>query len=270
MISFLRRHRRTLFIAVIVIFLLGTFVGLGGYFFTSRDMSEAVASVGSSKIPYSRFNAQVNNYLDRLRSQNVDVTDDMIKETKVGLMRDMIVDELLLAKAEEMGIVVTDEDLARDIRSTPAFQSNGEFNPQVYYRALRTVFRETPQGYEEMRRRNLKANRLKQLIFQAAKLTPAELSELNAKDRAEAAQDYEKALKVYQEARAKKNPSAETAALAKLSPAEFKDRYFQQRKASVAGRAQQQRALELINFFLRQLATQVEIRTFLEQRESGM
>ena len=69
----------------------------------------------------------------------------------------------------------TDEELARDIRSTPAFQSEGQFSPQSYFRVVRGVFRETPQGYEEMRRRSLIAGRLKQLIFHAAKLSPAEL-----------------------------------------------------------------------------------------------
>ena len=50
MISFLRRYQKPLFIAGIVVLLIYIFVGLGAYFFTSRDMSQAVASVGSRKI----------------------------------------------------------------------------------------------------------------------------------------------------------------------------------------------------------------------------
>ena len=234
MISWLRRYRRALFIATIAIFLIGTFVGLGGYLFTSRDVTQAVATVGSTKIPYARFLARVNNYVEARRNRDGEVSDAALKEVKAGMLRDMIVDELLLAKAEEMGIVVTDAELAHDIRSSPAFQAGGEFSPETYYRAVRAVFRDTPQGYEEMRRRDIKAGRVKQLIFQAAKLAPAELAELYAREHKGSMKDF------------------------------VKDR------DAFAARSQQQRALELINFLLRQITSQLDIRTYLDQREGGL
>lgn len=234
MISFLNRHRKTLFIATITVFLLGTFVGLGGYLFTSNDMTEAVASVGDVKIPYLRYRARVDQYLDALRERDGDVSDEAVKRIKIDMLREMIVDEMLLVKAEEMGITVTDEELNRDIRATPAFQAGGDFSPQAYFRVVRGVFRETPQGYEEMRRRSLTAGRLKQLIFHSAKLSPAELDEAFAGQRRAGGKDA------------------------------VKD------KSAFAARAQQLRALELINFFLRQVSSQVEVKSFLEQRESGV
>ncbi len=232
MISLLRRHRKSLFIGVITIFLIGTFVGLGGYLFTSKDLTGTVASVGAVKIPYSRFSARVNQYVDALRSRQTDVTDEMVKEIKVGMLRDMIVDELLLTKADEFGVVVTDEELARDIRGTPGFQRGGVFDEELYFRAVRTAFHDSPQGYEDLRRKMLKTSKLKQLVFQSAKLAPAEIAELYAKDKGS-----------------------------------MKD--FDKEKAAFAAKAQQQRAFELINFYLRQISSQVEIRSYLEQRESG-
>ncbi len=234
MISFLNRHRKTLFIATISVFLIGTFVGLGGYLFTSNDMTEAVASVGDVKIPYLRYRARVDQYLEALRGRDAEVTDDMAKRVKIDMLRDMIVDEMLLVKAEEMGITVTDEELARDIRSTPAFQSEGQFSPQSYFRVVRGVFRETPQGYEEMRRRSLIAGRLKQLIFHAAKLSPAELDAAFARARQAGGKDAPKDRQAF------------------------------------AAQAQQMRALELINYFLRQVSSQLEVKSYLEQRESGV
>ena len=259
MISFLNRHRRTLFIATVAVFLLGTFVGLGGYLFTSRDMTQSVAVVGSVKIPYMRYRSRVDQYLDALRNRDGEVSDAMVKEIKVNMLREMIIDEMLLVKAEEMGITVTDTELARDIRGTPAFQAGGDFNPEAYFRVVRSAFRDTPQGYEEMRRRSLVAGRLKQLIFQAAKLVPGELEPLYAQDRGAAEKDFQKAL-------AQRHKDAEAA---KLTPAEFRERFFKQRRESVAARVQQMRALELINFFLRQVSAQVEVKSYLEQRESG-
>jgi hypothetical protein len=258
-ISFLNRYRRALFIATVAVFLLGTFVGLGGYLFTSRDNTQAVASVGPVKISYQTFRSRVDQYVEAMRSRNGDVSDASVKEIKVDMLREMIVDEMLLVKAQEMGIKITDEELARDIRGTPAFQSGGEFSPETYFRVVRSAFHDTPSGYEEMRRRSLLAGRLKQLIFQAAKLTPSEMEPYFAKDRGEAEKDFQKA-----SAQRHKDPEA-----AKLTPAEFKERFFQQRKEYVAGKAQQMRALELINSLLRQVSAQVEVKSYLEQRESG-
>jgi hypothetical protein len=168
-----------------------------------------------------------------MRSRNAEVPDEMVKRIKVDMLREMIIDEMLLEKAEEMGLTVTDAELARDIRATPAFQAGGEFSPEAYFRAVRSVFHETPQGYEEMRRRNLISGRLKQLIFQSAKLSPSEVQELYAKAHKGSLKGFEKD------------------------------------KEAFAAQAQQTRALDLINFFLRQVSSQVEVKSFLEQRESG-
>lgn len=233
MISLLRRYQKPMFVAVIAIFLIGTFVGLGGYLFTNKDMSQAVASVGPVKIPYSRFIQRVNQYVDALRAKQPEVTDEMVKEVKIGMLRDMIVDELLLVKADELGLQVTDSELARDIRGTPAFQRGGAFDQDAYFQAVRSVFRDSPQAYEESRRRTMRTNKVKQLIFQSAKLTPGEIEELYAREHQGSLKDFEK------------------------------------EKRAFAEKAQQQRALELINYYLRQMSTQVEIRSFLEQREAG-
>lgn len=234
MMQFLRRHQKAAFIATISIFLIGTFVGLGGYLFTSRDTQTAVASVGRQKIPYSAFSARVNQYADAVRSKGGDVTDEMLKEIKQGMLRDMIVDELLTQKAEEMGIVVTDLELARDIQNTPGFQRGGQFSQDVYYGALRQVFHESPEQYEAERRKQIMAAKFKALVFQSAKLTPEELKAAYAKANKGKAVNFEK----------------------------DKEKFAQQ--------AQQQRAIELINYYLKQLTTQVEIRTYLDQRESGV
>lgn len=234
MISFLRRHQKSLFIAVIIIFLLGTFVGLGGYLFTSRDMSMAVASVGPVKIPYSRFAARLNQYTDAMRSRGSELGDEAVAEIKQSLLRDMIVDELLHSKALEWGIPVTDQELARDIQNTPAFQRGGAFSQELYFQAVRQVLRETPEAFEAERRKAVQAAKLKALFYQTAKLTPAELRE----------------------------------AYAAANKGSMKG--FEKDKDSFAARARQQRAIELINYYLRQLSTQTEIRSYLEQRERGV
>jgi peptidyl-prolyl cis-trans isomerase D len=234
MMAFLRRHKTTLFIGVITIFLIGTFVGLGGYLFTSKDQSGSVASVGAVKIPYQEYVIRVNQYTDALRSRGSDITDDMSKEIKQGVLREMIVDELLQQKADEMGLVVTDGELARDIQNTPAFQQAGAFDQQLYFSRVRQVFHDSPDAYERSRRKAIKAMKVKQLIFHSAKLAPTEVAEA-----------YKAANK-----------------------GSMKD--FDKQKEAFEAKAQQQRALDLINYYLKQLAQQVEIRTYLDQRENGV
>lgn len=234
MLSFLRRFRRTLFISIIVVFLVGIFVGLGGYLFTSRDSSGIVAQVGSVKLPYAIFLRRVNQVLDNLRDKGTEVNDTLIKEVKQEMLRDMIVEELLFLRAQELGFVVTDEELSRDIRNTPAFQSGGAFDQGAYFQTVYRVFRDTPKAYEEMRRKTLMAQKLKQLIFQAAKFTPEDLRDAYAME----------------------------------SKGEMKD--FEKNKAGFEAKVRQQRALELINYFLRQISASVEIRSYLAERESGV
>lgn len=233
MFSFLRRFQKPFFVAIVVVFLIGTFVGLGGYLFTSRDMQGTVASVGKTKIPYTVFVTRVNQYADAMRSKGADLGDKELAEIKQGMLRDMIVDELLQQKAEDMGIEVTDLELANEIKSTPGFQRGGQFSQDLYYGALRQVYRETPQQYEESRRKYIRSQKFKQMVYQSAKVTPDELKDLYAKSNKNSMKDFEK------------------------------------NREAFASRVQQQRAIDLINYYLRQLSQQVEIRTYLQERESG-
>jgi len=222
-----------LFLGMVAIFLVGTFVGLGGYMFTSSDVSEAVAVVGKTKIPYMRFQVRVNQYLDTLRARKVDVTEATIKEVKQGMLRDMIVDELLAQQAERAGMRVTDLEVAMSIRNAAAFQREGQFDQNIYFQALRYAYRTSPEDYEAQQRKALLAAKLKQTIYFGAKVLPEELREEFSRANAGSDKDFAK------------------------------------KKDEFSAQLQQQRAIELINFYLRQLSTQVQIQQFLDEREKG-
>lgn len=232
MISFLRRHRQTLIISVFFIFLIGIFVGLGGYFITGRDTSEAVAVVGGKKLSYLRFRVRVNQYLDAMRSQGNELDEAKTKQVKQEMLRDMIVNEILAQQAETMGLKVSDTELATAIQQNPAFQREGRFHQRLYFAAVRSAYKSTPERYERFQRRQMMAAKLKALLFRSSKLAPTEL-------RAEYIR----------------------------SGGSIVD--FEKEKDRFARELQQRRALDSINFFLRQLSTQVEIRSYLEQRERG-
>lgn len=229
----LRRHRRSLFVGMVAIFLIGIFVGLGGYMFTSRDMSEAVAVVGSTKIPYARFSARVNMYLDAMRQQGKDVPEAQVNDVKQAMLRDMIVDEVLYQEAGKMGIEVTDLELSAAIRSNRGFQRDGNFDPALYFQAVRQSLRMSPEDYEREQRKSMMAAKLKQLIFESSKLVPGELAE-----------EYRRA------------------------KGSMKD--FEKAGPTFGVELERTRALDMINFFLRQVSGQLDIRQFLREREQGL
>ena len=235
MISFLRRHQKSIFVATISVFLSGSFVGLGGFYFTSRDNDGAVARIGGSKIPAQKLLLRVNQYADALRAKGTEVDDAMMSRLKHEMLNDMMIEEMMAIKADELGLKVTNDELSRDIRATPAFQRDGQFDQDVYFRQVRAIFRETPQEYERSRRKSIKSGRLKQLIYRMAKVPQAET------DAA-----YAQALK-----------TAPKKDLAKIT------------KEAVAQNLQQQRAVELINHCLKQLSNTVEHQIWFERVEGG-
>jgi peptidyl-prolyl cis-trans isomerase D len=229
MISFLRRHQKSIFYAVLAVFLSGIFVGLGGYWFTNRDMDGVVARVGEHKISQSRFSARVDQYAEMLRQRGTDMTDDKLKQLRHEVVNDMVVEEILADQAERLGLVVTDDELSRDIQGTPAFQRGGRFDQDIYFRQVRSLFRETPQQYEQHRRRAILAARAKQLVFRMAKVSPREVEASYKAEKKGAMKDFEK------------------------------------EKAGYTSRLQQQRALDLINHWLRQVGPTSDPQIFAER-----
>lgn len=233
MIRFLRRFRQPLIVSLVLVFLIGIFVGLGGYFFTGYDTTEAAAVVEGHKIPYLHFRTRLDQYLESLRAQNQEVTAEMSARVRDEMLRDMIVSELLAQQAERMGMRVSDSELALAIRQTPGFQRDGQFDENLYYQAVRYRFKTSPEQFERLRRREMLSARLRTLMFRNSKLAPGELRG-----------EYLRA----------KAPLAE----------------FEQRSAEFEADLRQRRALDTINFFLRQRAATADIRNFLDQRERGL
>ncbi len=233
MISFLRRHQKSVFAATLTIFFGGMFVGFGGYWFEKRDLQGVVARVGGTKILYSTLMAQVELYEDQAQRQGKELTDAQLKELKQELLNGMMVDELLAQKADELGFVVSDAELARDIRGTPAFQRDGRFDEESYIALLRERFRMTPQEFETQRRKSLKAALVQSLLMREAKVSPAELRE----------------------------------AYAAANKGSMKN--FDKNKDEALGQLQQQNARGLLGRLLQQMQAKVEVQNLLSKVDAG-
>ncbi|MBI4055783.1 MAG: SurA N-terminal domain-containing protein [Elusimicrobia bacterium] len=239
MISFLTRYRKAVFLATITTFLIGTFVGLGGYLFTRSDSTGAVAEIDGDKIPYQDFLSRVNLIGERIRDQGQEMTPEFEGRIKQDILRDMIVEKVLSQSSRELGLKLTDLELAYDIQNFPAFQRNARFDQVLYLQTVRYRFRTTPEEFERRRRESLLALKLRQLLYQSVHLTPFQI----------------------QQAYRLRHPGKKSA--------NEKDPKLLKEMAEFQNQLHQEMALETINYFLRQKTAQMEIRSFLAEREGG-
>ncbi len=231
MISWLSLHRKSIFAATTAVFLIGMFVGMGGNLFISRDASGAVAEVQGVKLPYSVYQTRVRQTVDAMRDRGSEVTEALEKQVKDELLRDMIVEEIFAQKGAEMGLKVSDLELAADIQQT--FRRGGAFDQGAYFQAVVTQLHMSPEQYEEQRRRSLLGQKYRRLITSAIKVDPAEVEALAAKSKVKA----------------------------KDLPAE---------RERVAARMYQERSFAVLNLHLRQLSAQLDVKSYLDAREKGL
>jgi hypothetical protein len=230
MISFLSKHKRIIFTVVVVVFV-GSIFFISGQVFTSSSL-DAVADVGGSKIPYQQFSLQVNRVLANFKGSGAEVSDVISRNVKQDVFREMIVEELLFQQGDKMKMVVPDFEVAVEIQNTPQFTENGAFSPRLYYRTIFNEFRMSPGEYEAWRKKARLAGKFKQFLFTNVKVTPEELrSAYAAKNKG--LKDFDK----------------------------NKDQYLEE--------LTREKFSQIANYLLRQLTVQMEIKSYLEQRERG-
>jgi peptidyl-prolyl cis-trans isomerase D len=147
----------------VAIFVGGTFVGFGGYLFGDRTGSD-VAQVSGKRIPRRKFDFLYNRQVDELRQQDKELTSDVLKQVESEVIQELIQDEVFWQEAARFGIKVTDAELAANIRSIPAFQREGIYDPRLHYNFVRQVFRITPKEFDEYQRRRIAFAKLRYFI----------------------------------------------------------------------------------------------------------
>ena len=168
---------------IIAIFILGlliipfAFVGVSSYF--TSGANNAVAVVNDQEITLNEFNQAFQNYRRRMQAQMGAAFDpDAFSQPIVRrqLLDQMINEELLVQVAEEAGLAVSNEDLAAQIRATPAFEVDGEFNTDVYMQRLQAQGI-TPEQFERDMRLAMVLDQFPTAIASSAIATSWEISD---------------------------------------------------------------------------------------------
>ncbi|MCK5105986.1 MAG: SurA N-terminal domain-containing protein [Elusimicrobiales bacterium] len=231
MIFFLNKHKKPIFIATVGIFL-ASILFLGGNFLSSSSAG-AVADVGGKKIMYKDFIKRVNMVLDNISESGTSLNEIIRNGVKQEVFRDMIVEELLCAEAKKNGMEISDFEIAMEVQNTPQFKNNGVFNQRLYYQLVWDQLHMTPSEYEAWRKKARLATKFKEFVYSGVKITPEELK------------------KFY------------------FDSNKGKLKKFEKEKAEYSRKLIQEKFLSTMNYHLQRLTAQIEIKSYLKEREEG-
>jgi len=142
MISWMQKHNKylvwTIWVATIA-FIGAGFVGWGSYSFGSKAGN--IAKVGEVEIPQAKLNMVYSSIYNQY-NEAMQGTLDEKKAKELGLIqqafRRLETQAKILNFANEVGVIVTDEEVAGKVQSIRSFQKDGAFNKEIYQGYLKS------------------------------------------------------------------------------------------------------------------------------------
>jgi peptidyl-prolyl cis-trans isomerase D len=208
MLQLMRKHARNWLMKVVLGIIIVVFV----FYFGSlrgRRQTETIAVINKAPISRSEFVKEYQDVIDMYRQRfGNNLTDDLIKalNPKQQAFDNLINKAIILAKADEFKLNVSDEELKESIFNYPAFQRNGVFDKRIYEQRLRYQ-RLSPEDFEAIQKRMLRIEKLERLIRESAKVSEREVYDIyglqNQKIKVDfikiATQDFEEKVKPAEE-----------------------------------------------------------------------
>lgn len=175
MLHFMRKHAKFFYVFFFLVIISFIFLYVGPI---DKNQNPVVVEIGKDKVYLDEYWRAYDNLRNFYRDIYKDkFTPEM--EEKLNLkektLKKLIEERLLLMKAADMGIYVSDEELQKAIMSEPAFQRDGVFNRNIYLRTLQ-LNRLTPAYYEAAKRNELILKKMRNLIEDSVDLTPLDTS----------------------------------------------------------------------------------------------
>ena len=179
LLNLMRKHARNwlmkIILGIIVVVFVFYFGSMGG-----KQRTERIAMIDGKPIVYVDFQREYQNLLDMYRQRlGQGLTEEMLKalNLKQKTLDNLVNQAIILKKAEEMDIRVTDEDVKAAILSYPAFQVNGVFNERIYEQTLRTN-KMSPEEFEDIQKKMLITIKVENLIQDGVKVFDQEIHDL--------------------------------------------------------------------------------------------
>ncbi len=175
MISFFSKHKKSILIVTLAFFL-GSIVYIGLDVYSRSNYSLTAAKVGAEPISYRELYKVSDRSANQLRSQGVDVDEDMMKFLQQQALNGLVVVEILNQAAKQAGLHVSDYEVAYDIKTSPLFVgADGKFDKKQYEYAVRQLYQVSPAEFEQQYRRQTLADRFRRTLYSMYKPTPEEV-----------------------------------------------------------------------------------------------
>jgi peptidyl-prolyl cis-trans isomerase D len=179
MLNFMRKHARSWIVKI----LLGLVIIVFIFYFGStrgRDKAQSLAIVNDRSITYGEFRQEYQNLIELYRRRVGEAfNDEMIKNMnlKKQVLDSLINQNILLEKALEMNVAVTNEEVRNSIANFPAFQRDGAFDNRLYQQALRYK-RMKPEEFENLQKKSLIIAKVEAVFRESAKVSEQEIYDL--------------------------------------------------------------------------------------------
>ncbi len=130
--------------------------------------SACVAEVGGNCITLREYRFELLKYARFLENPS------FAPVVRQLVLNSLITREALSKKAEELGLLVSDEELLEVIKKDPNFQEDGKFSVRLYKETLQRI-NLTPEEYEEILRKSLMAQKVLKLVERGVYVLPEEV-----------------------------------------------------------------------------------------------
>lgn len=179
MLDLMRKHAKNWVMKV----LLGIIIVVFVFYFGSlrdHDLADTIAIFDGKTISNADFQREYQNLIDLYRNRfGGNLNEAMIKGLKLKeqATENLIRQAIILAKADELNVRVSDEELRNSILSYPAFQRNGIFDQHVYEDTLR-LNKMTPENFENIQRKAVIAGKIQDLIISGVHVSDREVLDI--------------------------------------------------------------------------------------------
>jgi len=149
MLKFMRKYAtgymvKAIFGLIIIVFI---FWGVGSF----REGDKAVARIGSHEISVMEYQEEYNRLLNTARMLYRDQLDEnLLRELKLKeKAMDALIDRyILLKKAKEVGMIISDKEFTEYLHGIDMFKRDGQFNKRMYEEVLKRN-RMDPKRFEQ-------------------------------------------------------------------------------------------------------------------------
>ncbi len=175
MLQFMRKHAKNWLMKVLLILIIIVFVFYFGSR-TGRQKAGDIATVGDKTISFVEFRKEYENLHELYRRQyGENLTEEQLKRLnlKQVAVDNLINQTIILQKAKELNVEVSDEEVRNFIFSIPTFQRNGVFDNRVYQQVLRSL-KMTPEEFEVSQKMGMIAAKIEGLIRESVMVSDDE------------------------------------------------------------------------------------------------